>query len=103
MTTKVRTGRDRAMGHDWGGNVSLDKHAVRQGGVGRLVLFRGQGVQDGSINSERSHGRSSIGYRRWGRSRSNASSGISVLVALGGDASKERASRSVVGIAVSAR
>jgi hypothetical protein len=101
VTTKVRTGRDGAMGHDWSGNVSLDKHAVRQSGVGGLVLLRGQGVQDGSINSQRSHGRSSSAGR-WGRSRSNTSSGVGVLITLGGDASEERASRSIVRVAVSA-
>ena len=103
VATKVGTGRDRAVGHDRSGNVSLDKHPVCQSGVGRLVLFRSQGIQDGSIDSERSHRRSSSSDGRWGRSRINTSSGIGILVALGGDASEERASRSVVGVAVSAR
>lgn len=103
VATKVRTGRDRAVGHDRSGNISLDKHPVCQSGVGRLVLLRSQGVQDGSINSQRSHRRSSASDGRWGRSRSNTPSGIGVLIALGGDASEERASRSIVGVAVSAR
>jgi len=65
VTTKVRAGRDGAMGHDWSGNVGLDEHAVRQGGVGGLVLLRGQGVQDGSINSQRAHRRSSGSSGGW--------------------------------------
>jgi hypothetical protein len=102
VTTKVRTGRDRAMGHDWSGNVSLDKHAIRQSGVGRLVLLRGQGVQDGSINSQGSHRRSASVDGRWGRGRIDTSSGVGILIALGGDASEKRTSRSVVRVAVSA-
>jgi len=103
VATKIRTGRDRAMGHDRSGNVSLDKHPVCQSGVGGLVPSRSQGVQDGSINSQRSHGRSSSSDAGWGRSRIDTSSGIGILVALGGDTSEERASRSVVGVTVSTR
>lgn len=103
MAAKVRTGRDRAMSHDWGGNIGLNEHAVSQGGVGGFVLLRSQGVQDRSINSQRAHRRSSIRDGGWRGSRINTPSGVSILVALGGDASEERASGSVVGIAVSAR
>jgi len=102
VTAKVWTGRDGAMGHDWSGNVGLDEHAVRQGGVGGLVLLRGKGVQDGGINPQRAHWRSSRGSGRW-RSRGNTSGGVDILIALGGDASEERAAGSFVGVTVSAR
>ena len=103
MATKVRTGGDGAVGHDWSGNVGLDEHAVRQGGVGRLILLRRQGVQDGSIDSQRAHRRPSCINGGWRGSRINASSGVGILIAFSGDASEERASRSVVGVAVGAR
>jgi hypothetical protein len=41
VTTKIRTSRDRAMGHNRSRNVGLNEHAIRQRGVGGLVLFRG--------------------------------------------------------------
>ena len=103
MTTKVRTGRDGAMGHDRSGNICLDEHAVRQGGVGRLVLFSGPGVQEGSINSQGAHRRSSGGNSGWRGSRCDASGRVGILIALSGDASEERASGGVVGIAVRTR
>lgn len=103
MTTKVRTGRNRTMGHDWSRNVGLDKHAVCQRGVGRLILLGGQGIQDGGVNPQRTHRRSSRGGggRRGGRG--NTSSGVGILIALGGDASEKRATRSVVGVTISTR
>jgi len=103
VTTKIRTGRDRAMGHDWSGNIGLDEHAVRQGGVGGLILLRGQGIQDGGINPQRAHWRSSRGSGGWRGSRGNASGGVDILIALGGDASEERTSGSFVGVTVGAR
>ena len=72
VTTKIRTSRDRTMGHDWSRNVRLDEHTVRQRGVGRLVLLGGEGVQDGSINSQRTYWGSSTGGG-WRGSRSNTS------------------------------
>jgi hypothetical protein len=101
MATKVRAGRDRTVGHDWGGNVGLDEHTVRQRGVGGLVLFGGQGVQDGGVDPQRDQG--SSGGGRWGGSRSDTSGGVGILVTFGGYASEERASRSIVGIAVGTR
>jgi hypothetical protein len=101
VTTKVRTSRDRTVGHDGGGNVGLDEHTVRQCGISGLVLLGSQGVQNGSIDSQGDRGSSGGSGRRG--SRSNASSGIGILIALGGDASKERTSGSVIGIAISAR
>ena len=103
VATKVRTGGDGAMGHDWSGNVGLDEHPVRQGRVSGLVLLRGQGVQDGSINSQGTHRRSSGIDGGWRGSRVNASSGVGIPIALCGDASKERTARSIIGVAVSAR
>jgi hypothetical protein len=72
-------------------------------GIGRLVLLRGQGVQDGSIDSQRTHWRSSGGGAGGGGVEVDTSSGVGILIALGGDASEERASRSVIRVAVSAR
>lgn len=103
VTTKVRAGGDRAMGHDWSGNVGLDEHAIRQGGVGGLILLGGQGVQDGSINSQRAHRGPSGGNGGWRGSRVNTSSGIGILIAFCRDTGEERAPRSVIGVAVSAR
>jgi len=99
VAAEVRTGGDRAMGHDWGGNIGLDEHAVRQGRVGGLVLFRGQRVQDGSINPQRANRRPSGGWRG---SRGNTPGGVGVLITLGRNACEKRAARSVVGVAVSA-
>lgn len=53
VTTKIRASRDRTVGHNWGGNVGLDEHTVRQRGIGGLVLLRSQGIQDGSIDPQR--------------------------------------------------
>ena len=85
MTTKVGTSSDRTMGHDGSGNIRLNEHTVRQCGVGGLVLLRGQGVQDGSIHSQRAH-RGFFGAACGGRgSRVNTSGGVRILVALGVD------------------
>ena len=100
VTTKVRTGSDRTVGHDRSGNIRLDEHAVRQGGVGRLILLRGPGIQDGSINSQGAHRRSSRGNSGWGGCRVDASGRVGILIALSGDASEKRAAGSVVGVAV---
>lgn len=100
VTTKVRTGSDRAMGHNRSGNIRLDEHAVRQGGVCRLILLRSHRVQDGSINSQGAHRRSSRGNSGWRGSRRDTSGRVGILIALSGDASEERATGSVVGIAI---
>lgn len=102
VTTKVRTSSDGAMGHDRSGNIRLDEHAVRQGGVGRLILFRGHGVQNRSINSQGAHRRPSRGSSRWRGSRGDTSSRVGILITLSGDASEERAAGGVVGVAVCA-
>ena len=101
VTTKVGSSRDRTVGHDGSGNVGLDEHAVCQCGIGGFVLLGGQGVQNRSVNPERNLGSSGAGGRRGGRS--NTSGGIGILIAFGGDASEEGASRSVVGVAVGTR
>ena len=101
VTAEIRTGGDRTMGHDWGRNVRLDEHAVRQRGVGGLVLLRGQGIQDGSINSQGTYRGPSGGGGRRG-SRVDTSGRVGILITFGGDASEKGASRSIVGVAVRA-
>lgn len=88
VTTKVRTGGDGAVGHNRSGNVGLDEHAIRQGGVGGLVLLRRYGIQDRSVDPQRTHRGSPRSNGGWRGSRGDASSGVGILIALGGDASE---------------